>query len=108
MNAFSPSRSVEKSKLVVVGAVVTLIVAMVHSREFRFDVWSASTLLGWYGLSVLTGVLSGLVVAGLVGRAPNRIHRRIQFALAAVLGFLVYVLQVYLLTLVIMRIVPWQ
>jgi len=108
MKAFRISSRAKKKDLVLAGAIVALILSIGHSRGFRLDVWTPAAFIGWYGLSLLIGGVSGAIGGHLIGIVPTRIHPAVEFGAVALLGLLGYVFQVNMLLAIVFRMVSWQ
>lgn len=93
---------------VISGAFVVLIVSILHSREFRLDVWAPVDFMAWYALSLLIGGVSGFVGSLLLGVIPVRIPSAVEYGAGALLGLLGYVLQLYVFLTIVFGINSWQ
>jgi hypothetical protein len=90
------------------GALIALIVSILHSQAFRLDVWGATDLIAWYLLSLLTGGFSGLAGSLLVSAIPGRLPSAVEYCAGALLGLLGYVFQVYVFLRIAFTMVSWE
>lgn len=107
METLEFSNRVEQKSYVLVGATVSVLISIYHSREFRLDVWSSAAFMAWYGLSVLIGGVSGHVVGELAKLFPNRFHRTVLFGAVPLVAAGGYMFQVTIFLAVMFRMTTW-
>jgi hypothetical protein len=103
----SSSGIVEPKNLFVVGAAVTLLISVVHSQEFRVDLWSPVAFLCWYAASAVIGGGSSLAAGQLASSTGVRFPRLILYPIISVVGLGAYVLQLYVFLLITFQLTPW-
>lgn len=101
-------RSILTRKSLVAGAVVVLVVSILHSQTFRADVFGWSRLLAWYLASLLVGGAAGCLAGLLLSRIPARLNAWVAYAGGALLGMAAYSVQVYLFLLYVFRHTVWE
>ena len=97
-------------KGLVAGAVIALVISILHSQIFRYEVFGWSGLIAWYLVSLLLGCIAGSVAGFLVSLIP--IHTRLTSWVAYVGGILfgifVYYTQVVIFLTYVFRITSWE
>ena len=96
-------------KALVAGVVTALVISILHSQLFRYDVFGWSGLVAWYLVSLLLGCIAGFIGGFLVSLipVPARLTSSIAYVGGALLGMFVYITQVYLFLIHVFRTTSW-
>lgn len=90
------------------GAIVALVVSIVHSQTFNFDVFGWSGLITWYLVSFLLGCAVGFVAGLLISLIAVRQNSFVAFVGGALFGALSYMIQVYLFLIYVFSNTSWE
>jgi hypothetical protein len=95
-------------KGIIVGAVIAMIISILHSQTFRHDVWGLSDLIVWYLLSLFVGSASGFAGCLLLSVIPSRLPSVVEYGVVVILGLLGYLIQVYLFLRIAFKMISWE
>jgi hypothetical protein len=95
-------------KGLVAGAVVALIISVLHSQMFRSDVFGWSGLIAWYLVSLLLGCIAGFMAGLLISQIPARLNSSVAYVGGALFGTFAYLIQVYLFLIYVFRTASWE
>ncbi len=97
-------------KGLIAGAVVALVISILHLQIFRSDVFGWSGLIAWYLASLLLGGLAGFIAGFLISLIPipDWLTSAVAYMGGALFGIFVYYTQALLFLIYVFRSTSWE
>lgn len=90
------------------GAVVALVISMLHSQIFRMEVFGWSGLIAWYLVSLLVGCTAGSIAGLLISLIPARLNSSVAYVGGALFAIFAYYIQALLFLMYVFRTTSWE